>query len=46
MVVYVARSKKEFERVCFLLTELNIKWEHKANCGWNIEISLPISENV
>jgi len=42
MYVYVARSKKEFERVCSMLIELNIKWINKV--GWNIEISLPIWE--
>jgi len=33
---YVARSKKEFERVCQLLIDLNIGWVNKS--GWNIEI--------
>jgi len=42
MYVYVARTKKEFERVCYMLDTLNIKWTNK--CGWNIEISLPIWE--
>ena len=38
MYVYVARTKKEFERVCHLLTMLDIKWRHKLNCGWSIEV--------
>lgn len=44
MYVYIAKNKKEFERVCSMLTTLNIKWKHKLSCGWNIEISLPIWE--
>ena len=38
MILYVARTKKEFERVCHLLYELDIKWLNRADCGWNIEI--------
>ena len=38
-ILYVARSKKEFERVTNLLCELGIGWKNKANCGWNIEVN-------
>jgi len=44
MIVYVARNKAEFERVCNLLCELNIRWRHKFNCGWNIEINFKVDK--